>query len=347
MGGPAGVDDGIAVAFTPLDAGHALDVAARRYGLRGASAHRFETERDDTFLVVDGEARYVLKVAHPADSAELIDMQCSALSHVASHDPSLPVPRVVADVDGGAFSSTTGADGEPRLVRLLTYLPGGPLDYDRVTPHQRAAIGALLGRLSASLEDFDHPGADRSLAWDLQHLASLRDRLPLIEDPVARADVETELDHYDAVTGPALRQVRHQVVHNDLNVDNVVVDDAGWPCALLDFGDMVRSAVVADLAVAMAYAVEVHAVDPWARAYELAAGFHEVRPLDDAEAALLPHLVRARMAQRMLVNSWLASANPSNAHHTLRANGHAIAALRRLVTVEAPRSIPSVSSWGG
>jgi hypothetical protein len=136
---------------------------------------------------------------------------------------------------------------------------------------------------------------------------------------------------------PMLAQVRHQVVHNDANVDNVVVDEEGWPCGILDFGDMVRTAVVADLAVAMAYAVpEDDSLDPWAAPYDLAVGFARARQLTAQEWTVLPDLVRARMAQRMLVNSWLAETNPHNAHHTLRANGHAIAALRRLAAVPAP-----------
>jgi Ser/Thr protein kinase RdoA (MazF antagonist) len=107
--------------------------------------------------------------------------------------------------------------------------------------------------------------------------------------------------------------------------------------------------VVADLAVAMAYAVpSVEAladptVDPWRPAYDLADGYVSARPLTADEIDLLPHLVRARMAQRMLVNSWLAATNPGNAHHTLRANGHAIAALHRLVAAVPPTLEPGAS----
>lgn len=342
-------DDAITAPFTPLDLERAAALAAERYGLDVTGVRRFDTERDDTFGLSVGTDRYVLKIANPADDVEVVSMQLAALQHVARVDPAFPVPRVVPDVDGAASCTVTGADGEPRLVRVLSFLPGRTLDYDRTTSEQRRAVGAAIGRLSLALEGFSHPGADRVLAWDLQRLSTLRPHLVHVHDVAARADVEAELDRFDAVTAPGLMRVRHQVVHNDANMDNVVVDDHGWVSGILDFGDMVRTAVVADLAVAMAYAVPSiavladPAVDPWRPAYDLADGYVDTRPLTADEIDLLPHLVRARMAQRMLVNSWLAATNPGNAHHTLRANGHAIAALRRLVVAEPPYLDPGES----
>ena len=335
-------DDAIAAPFTPLGIERAVELVGERYSLDVTGVRRFDTERDDTFGVTVGADRYVLKIANPADDDEVVSMQLAALQHVARVDPAFPVPRVLPDVDGAASCTVVGADGEPRLMRVLSFLPGRTLDYDRTTPDQRRGVGAAIGRLSLALEGFEHPGADRVLAWDLQRLATLRPHLVHIGDVDARADVEAELDRFDTVTAPGVASVRHQVVHNDANMDNVVVDDQGWVSGILDFGDMVRTAVVADLAVAMAYAVPSvealadPAVDPWRPAYDLAEGYVGARPLTADETDLLPHLVRARIAQRMLVNSWLAATNPANAHHTLRANGHAIAALRRLVVTEPP-----------
>lgn len=335
-------DDAIAAAFTPMGIDQAIALASERYGFAVTHARRFDTERDDTFGLTVGPDHYVLKIANPADDIDVIAMQLAALQHVAVADAGLPVPRVKNDLEGAASSWVAGADGEPRLLRVLSFLPGRTLDYDLTTQAQRRAVGGTIGRLSRALEGFAHPGASRVLAWDLRRLGTLRPYLVHITDPDARAEVEAELDRYDSVAGPGLVRVRHQVVHNDANMDNVVVDDHGWVSGILDFGDMVRTAIVADLAVAMAYAVPSvdaladSAVDPWRPAYDLAEGYVTVRPLTDDEVALLPHLVRARMAQRLLVNSLLAASNPGNAHHTLRANGHAVAALRRLVAVAPP-----------
>ena len=51
----------------PVSTAEAEDIAARLYDLPGA-ATRFDTEKDDTFLI-DGTARgkFVLKIAHPSE----------------------------------------------------------------------------------------------------------------------------------------------------------------------------------------------------------------------------------------------------------------------------------------
>jgi Ser/Thr protein kinase RdoA (MazF antagonist) len=133
-------------------------------------------------------------------------------------------------------------------------------------------------------------------------------------------------------------------VHHDINADNLLVDShvTAFVTGVLDFGDIVRSSVVGDLAVAMAYAVgadgslERHHLDPWDAPYDVAHGFIEERDLIDDEWALLPALVRTRLAQRLLVNSWLAAADPVNAHYTARSITSASRALRRLAAISAP-----------
>jgi Ser/Thr protein kinase RdoA (MazF antagonist) len=292
-------------------------------------------------LVTHAAGRHVLKVAHPLDDPVVLDLQCAALRHAARRDPGLPLPHLVPDRDGAVLRSVVGADGEPRLARLLTYLEGVPLDYGTTSPAQRAVVGSAAGRLSLALADLEHPGADRALAWDLQRTGTLRPLLPHVADPAARSLVEAELDAYDDHVGAALRGSRQQVVHHDVNADNVLVDPAsdGFVTGILDFGDVVRSSVVGDLAVAMSYAIPVAPGshdDPWAAAYDVARGFRSVRDLTPDEVVLLPRLVRLRLAQRLLLNSWLASSDPSNAHYTGRSIARSATSLRRLVSTPSP-----------
>jgi Ser/Thr protein kinase RdoA (MazF antagonist) len=301
---------------------------------------RLDTERDDSFVVDDDASRYVLKVAHPLDDPGVLDLQCAALGHVLDRDPDLPVPLVLPDVDGGRMRLLRSDPAEPRLARLLGHLPGTVLDYDATTSAERAAVGAALARLSLALADFEHPASDRSLPWDVAQAGSLRPLLGHVTDDGARADALAVLDRYDASVGTALAATRQQVVHNDLNPDNVLVDhdSPAFVTGILDFGDMLRTAVVADLAVAMAYAVDAAGSgdDPWSAPYDVAEGYLAVRPLEPDELRLLPDLVRTRLAQRQLVNSWLTSADPANAHYTGRSLARSAVALHRVVSIPAP-----------
>ena len=272
------------------------------------------------------------------------DLQVRALVHAADRDPGLPLPRLLPDVDGSMVRAVTGADSEARQARVLSYLPGRLLDYATTDARQRRDLGRAAGRLSLALSDLDHPASRRVLAWDLARVGTLRPLLGHVADADARAAVERELDSFDIRVGAALAATRQQVVHHDFHADNLLVDPtaADFVTGILDFGDVVRSSVVGDLAVAMSYAVgcdgalERHHLDPWQAPYDLAAGFTQVRSLHDDEVALLPWLVRLRLAQRLLLNSWLAASDPSNAAYTGRTITRAGQALRRLVAAPSP-----------
>ena len=342
MSTPPLFDDSLAAPFARLDERQASELLDDGWGLdaSAASLRRLDTERDDTFVVETPGGRLVLKVAHPLDDAAVLDFQCAALEHATAADPDLPLPRITHDVDGAALRPVDL--GEPRLARLLTYLDGEILDYARTDVAQRRAIGAAAARLSIALADFEHPASGRSLPWDLKQVGTLRPVLDHVTDPDAREHASRVLDRFDSHTGAALAATRQQVVHHDLNPDNIVVDhaDPAFVAGILDFGDMVHSSVAADLAVVMCYAAGAHGFaddrDPWAEPYDVAAGYLAVRDLRDDEVALLPDLVRSRLAQRQIVNSWLAAADPANAHYTGRSLERSALALRVLVDTPAP-----------
>lgn len=306
--------DALAAPFTHVDGDAAADLLRGLYGIGDVTLERLTTERDDTFLVRTPE-RAVLKIAHPADDPAAVDLQTAVLAYAAGQDPTLPLARVLPSLDGRDQPVVPSPDG-PRIVRLLSYLPGEIVDHTRTTVAQRRAMGAMLARLALALRGFDHPCAHRELSWDLQHLATLRDLLPHCP-PDARADVARTLDRFDAEVAPRLRAVRHQVVHNDFNPENVLADPSRpeFVTGVLDFGDMAHTALAVDVAVLMAYAVPLDDdLDPWAAPYDLLAGYCEVVPLTTDEIALVPDLVRGRQAQRLLLNSLLARRNGRGDH---------------------------------
>ncbi len=347
------LDESLVAPFVRIEETAAAGVLEQGWGLTATSLRRLDTERDDTYLVTHATGRHVLKVAHPLDDPAVLDLQCTVLRFAAARDPVLPLPHLVPDLDGVVMREVRDAASTPRLARLLTYLPGRVLDYATTTPGQRRSIGRAAGRLSLALSEVEHAASTRVHAWDLQHFGTLRTLLGHVADPAARVLVGGQLDAYDGHLGAALSATRQQIVHHDLNADNLLVDPDVDPevhpgpdafvIGILDFGDVVRSSVVGDLAVAMSYAVDSGGVldgdldtDPWTAPYQLAQGFQEVRSLAGDEQRLLPHLVTTRLAQRLLLNSWLASTDPANAHYTGRSIARSGLALRRLLETPSP-----------
>jgi len=267
--------------MTPAEATALLE---EHFGVAAAGLERLDTERDDSFKVTLDDGYGVLKVAHPGDDPEVIAMQLAAMTHAGAHG--LPVPRVL----GGPV--TVGG----RIARLISWLPGALAREHSPTAEQLVAAGAVLGRLSAALRSFEHPAAHRALAWDLQHVGSLPETPP----------TESVIERFRHVVAPALAELPHQVIHNDFHPGNLLVDPAhpDYVVGILDFGDVVHTARVCDLGVALAY-LSPGAGTVIESARPFIAGFGSVTPLLDEEKRLIPDLVAGRLVQQMILRAAL------------------------------------------
>lgn len=296
-----------------VEEAEAADLARSLYGLEGRLM-RLTSERDANFRLVapDGQG-YVVKFANPVEPVEVTNFQTEALRHIARVAPDLPVPRVVAARDGRVeVPVRTG------ILRVLTYLEGTPMHMVERSADLRRTMGDGLARIARALRDFDHPAAGRELIWDIRHTARLRALLPSVQDEAVRVLAELVIDTFEAEVAPALPGLHWQVVHSDLNPHNVLVDpaDHGRMTGVLDFGDMVRTPRICDLAVAASY--QIAAADPLGSLAEFVAAYHAVYPLERAEIDLLFDLIAARMVTTICITSWRASVYPDNAPYILR-----------------------------
>ena len=308
------------LSHTPgFDVESAIRIAERLFGL-SATARVLPSERDQNFELTDetGE-KFVLKIANALESRELLDAQNAALDHVRRQVSFCP--RVVANVSG----ETISREGD-YYVRLVTYLPGTPLAL--ATPHTPSLlrdIGRKLAQLDHALADFDHPAAHRDFHWDLangnrvidQHAGLIADSR--LRELVLRCRVELD------------RDLRRSVIHGDANDYNLLVE-ADSVTGLIDFGDMVYSWTIGDLAVALAYVV-LGKDDPHVTAEHVIDGYTEEFTLPEEERVVLWKLVRLRLAMSVSLAAYQQSLRPQNKY--LQISQQAIAeTLPRLFELE-------------
>lgn len=295
-----------------FSAGESAALLADRWGLSGR-LDPLTSERDLNWRVTADTGRFVLKFANRLEDPQITRFQNLALQHVAARDPGLPVPRVVPTRAG--TTEVPLPDGS--LMRLLTWVEGAPMHLAPPSAALRRSIGATAARLTRALEGFHHPAADHPLQWDIKQAAGLRPLLPAIAEGDLRDLCAAWLDWFDRIR-PDLDALPWQVVHADLNPHNVLTapDDPTQVAGVLDFGDMVRTPRICDLAVAAAYHIQ-----PGAGAASLAevvAGWNSILPLLPAERALLPGLTAIRMVTTLAITSHRAARWPDNAPYILR-----------------------------
>ena len=284
-------------------------LAERHFGVTG-TFRRLTSERDLNFHIATPVGGYVLKLANRAEPAAVTDFQTRALMHLEGKG--LPVPQVIRSLDG-----TTGVDLPEGHLRLLTYLEGVPLYLTPRSAAQRRSMGQMAARLARAMADFSHPAADHVLQWDIRQASGLRPLLPDVPADL-RTLAETTLDEFETIAATALPGLRWQVVHNDLNPHNVLADpaDSDRIAGILDFGDMVRTALVCDLAVAASY--QVDATAPLQSLVEFAMAWVTEYPLLPDEARLIPLLTRCRWLTTLAIASHRAARWPENAPYILR-----------------------------
>ena len=284
----------------PVSPDEAVQLARGLYGLEvGASSLPGEYDSNFHLITRDGRA-FVLKVMHSSRDRAFIDMQCEALTHLAHRLPALALPRVQLTSLGETFVRACLRNGEERFVCLLSFLPGSVLAEVRPhTPELLYSLGGLLGQIDHALQDFSHPAAARPLKWDLAQAEWIREYISLVEDSSHRAMVEQVLEQYVSQVVPQLPKLRKSTIYGDANDYNVLVNNPSAPSrevvSVIDFGDMHHGLVIAEPAVAAAYAL-LGKSEPLAAATSLVEGFHDVFPLGETELSVLFPLIRMRLA---------------------------------------------------
>src|SRR5215467_7022692 len=316
------VDDFMATMVAPsrpVASESALALVRERYGFEPRASARLTGERDENFRLTTAEgAEYVLKIANPAENPAETDFQTAALLYLEKTAPALPCPRVLRDRTGNTHVRFVEA-GTERTARVLTFLPGRLLGASTRSQRQRAACGRLGARLALALRSFEHHAAQRSIVWDIRHtghMSRLLEDLPRFPfRPAAQALLERIVPPIESQLPP----LRHQVVYNDLNPLNILVDpaDEDRVTGVIDFGDMTRTALIADVAVMAAELIPPPCTDPGeARecVRDVVGAYHERVALLPAELSLLGALVAARLLMMVVIHEWHVQRNPASGH---------------------------------
>ncbi len=152
----------------------------------------------------------------------------------------------------------------------------------------------------------------------------MRKYLQEIDDPLRRSKVARIFQGFEENVSPKLSTFRTGMIHGDLNGRNIILDDivsyttnTYHPEGLIDFGDSIKTCIVFDLAIALAYAMMenlepvtcssvVEFVGP------LIGGYNSIFPLTADELNSLYWLILSRSTQSALNGEMAFKAEPWN-----------------------------------
>ncbi len=327
-----------------FSADEAARVALERFDVAG-ELEPLPSERDQNFRVTTGAGeRFVLKISQSGEDPALLACQEAMLDRIRGGGAyTFPRPRPLSGGEGGTIAHVVGADGARHAVRLLEWVPGRPLAAAR--PHSSALlreVGAMFGAIDRALDAFDHPGARRPLHWDPRRgLDVIAENLAAVGDAARRALVAHHAAIFRERATPHLGALREAVIHGDGNDHNVLVARAAaedplapWRVAgLVDFGDVMRTWLAAEPAIAAAYAM-LGKRDPLAAAAAVVGGYHAANALREAELAAVWPLALLRLCTSVVLSARQRAERPDNEYLSV-SEAPAWALLERLAGVDA------------
>ena len=303
-----------------VDVAEAARLLGLAFGRRGRLTE-LGSHQDRNYLVetADGE-RFVLKVARQGTGRAELEAENAAILHAAAAGLPFALPIPQPALDGALIASATTAAGDAHDLRLVAWIEGEPMDrVAYLAPAVLGAHGQMAARIAIALDGFDHPALDRALQWDLRHAGAVVDALSRFSSTAARREMaETATARASETLTRLEPELRVRAIHADVTDLNTVArrDRAGrpMPAGLIDFGDLSRTWLAAELAVTIAADAFHDLAHPLQLAREVARGFLPLLPLRPAELAAVWPMVVARSAAVAVSGDQQAALEPDNAY---------------------------------
>nr|HAT8715101.1 phosphotransferase [Legionella jordanis] len=248
-------------------------------------------------LTGDDKRQFLFKISHPDEPKLTLEMQNAALLHLNSNRY-FKVPEPQKTTSGDFILLLNSDNAEYRYARLFTYIEDQLLAEELGESLDLLSdFGEKLGQLSLALDKFQHASAKRTFSWDLLQANLIGGHLSKIGNETDKTLIENVYNHFIDAVQPKLAKLRSSIIHNDANPWNVLVSrSSGLPriSGFIDFGDMIESATICELAIAVTHAV-MGKKDPLQAAAAIIEHYHAIYPLQEDEVEVLFDLMLIRL----------------------------------------------------
>ncbi len=239
---------------------------------------------------------FLLKISGVNTSQKGLSQQQDLLHYLAETSNKHPTPKPIKTTQGALVTTFLDSNQEQREVCLISWIDGRL--WNRVNPITvglRAHLGKVAGSLTNSLKQITFTIAKPNFDWDNAQGLWTKKHLDLW-NPEQRKIIGYFISGFEAEL-TAYKTLRTQLIHNDLNDNNIFVStDVLNPevTGIIDFGDAVNTQTINDLAICCSY-VMTGFVDPLDAILPVIAGYNKTFKLEERELAHLYNGIGIRL----------------------------------------------------
>lgn len=281
-----------------------------------AGADLLTSERDQNFKITDkNKNEYVLKIANALEDYNFLDMQNQAMDLLTNSIEKSICPAVFVSLNGKKNNLIKGYGQKTHFVRLLNFIPGTFISgLENISDNLLVKLGNEYALIDKALMNFSHHSSHRYFHWDIKNVADTRKHFHLIKNKDRRKIAEHFVVQYQTFVMPLIPAMRTSIIHNDGNDNNVLLNNYGledYPFSIIDFGDMVNTFLINELAVVIAYLI-FNKPDPVEVAAKVVSGYNKNISLNKAEIEALFYLIASRLTISVAMSAYQYSRNPEN-----------------------------------
>ena len=281
------------------------------------------------------DRRYVFKVATDEHGYEFLGAQVKIIDHLSQSSVADKFQHFLLNTEGKELTPLL-IDGRNYYLRILSYLEGTFwVDLPHHSDDLLLSLGQTLAVMDDSLKNFCHSAMHRHYEWDIANTPDAQVNLPHIKDHEKRRVAAYFFMQFREEVQPLQHRLRKAYIYNDANDYNVLADGVAVT-GLIDFGDMVYTQLINNLAVACTYAMFRQA-DVLRAAALVVKGYHREYPLTEDEVSILYYLIAARLCISVTRSAFNASLKSDNDHHFVTEK-HAWDLLFRLIGINPVRA---------
>ena len=286
---------------------------ANYYGLEVKASVLNGYDELNFLLVEKSGKKNILKVSNSSHDYFFLEAQVKILQHLAKTDIASQFQTYTLNKKGETLTEISFEEAT-YYIRILSFLEG---IFWVEAPEKNKVLfenlGIFLGKMDKSLVGFKHPGMHRHYTWDISTARDANYKMNFIPDAAKKRIADYFMLQFETEVLPTLSSFRQAYTHNDANDYNVLVEGDNI-AGLIDFGDMVYTALINNVAVACTYAM-LHQSDPLAAAVLVVKGYHSAYAIEEKELSILYYLIAARLCISVTQSAYNGSLDTNNEHH--------------------------------
>lgn len=273
---------------------------------------------DQNFLLTtNDQTKFVCKVTNLREDKGFLKGQNSIITHLQSKDSQM-VPKIVSSVNKTEITNIYSESGTSFYFRVLTYLPG--IVYAKYKPHSPTfmhSFGIFLGELRIMLADFKYDLEKISSDWDMESsLEIIKKNHSHIIDSDRSHLIQHYLGQFEIDFQSSITELDMGIIHGDANNYNVLVLNASElsekiKFGLIDFGDFAYSSKIAELAIAIAYAI-LEKANPITTIVQIVKGYNSKHKLQEKEMKILFPMILVRLLVSVSMSAYQQKLEPDN-----------------------------------